>query len=476
MSSPLAAVLPRHHGIRPPRPVRGRLWIWLLALGFCAAYAAIGVRDQQEMSTTGYDLGFFEEVVRSYAHWHLPIVALKSPGFDQLGDHFSPILATLAPLYRLWPTPDTLLVAQAALFALAIVPLAGWAQGQLGRAAALIIGVGVGASWGIAQAAGFDFHEICFAVPLLAYSMTALGTGRFRAAVAWALPLLLVKEDLGLTVAVIGCLVASRGSRRLGAVTALAGLIGSVVEITVVIPALNPGGVYGFWPMLTGTGGSGVAVTHVLYDATVGMFTPIIKVATAALVLAPTAFQAVRSRLVWAAVPTLAWRFASTNPAYWGTDYHYSAVLMPIVFAAFVDVLVRQRDSVRTARLALIGSCLATVLLIPSCPLARLTQPALWHTSSRVAVARSVLSRIPDGATVAASDHLVPQLTDRAIVELFGLPESSAHAEWIVVDTELPDDWPLRDGMERTMLNQAATHGYRTVLDRDGYLLMTRRR
>ena len=50
----------------------------------------------------------------------------------------------------------------------------------------------------------FDFHEIAFAVPLLAFSLSALVRGRIRAAVAWALPLVFVKEDQGFTVAAIG--------------------------------------------------------------------------------------------------------------------------------------------------------------------------------------------------------------------------------------------------------------------------------
>jgi hypothetical protein len=50
----------------------------------------------------------------------------------------------------------------------------------------------------------FDFHEIAFAVPLLACSLSALVRRRPRAAAAWALPLVFVKEDQGLTVAAIG--------------------------------------------------------------------------------------------------------------------------------------------------------------------------------------------------------------------------------------------------------------------------------
>src|SRR5581483_6322173 len=131
---------------------------------------------------------------------------------------FSPVLALLAPVYRLFPTPVTLLVVQAGLMALACVPVTRWACRVRGTGAGLVVGCGLGASWGIVKAVAFDFHEVAFAVPLIAFAVEALGERRGRAAVAWGLPLLLVKEDLGLTVAAIGCLVAWRGPRRFGAV------------------------------------------------------------------------------------------------------------------------------------------------------------------------------------------------------------------------------------------------------------------
>jgi hypothetical protein len=41
-----------------------------------------------------------------------------------------------------------------------------------------------------------------------------------------------------------------------------------------------------------------------------------------------TAFTALCSSLALLAVPDLLMRFASSNPHYWGTLYHYNAVLM----------------------------------------------------------------------------------------------------------------------------------------------------
>ena len=53
---------------------------------------------------------------------------LKAPGYNLLGDHFHPLIAVLAPLYWIWDDPRMLLLAQAALFAASMVPVARFAE------------------------------------------------------------------------------------------------------------------------------------------------------------------------------------------------------------------------------------------------------------------------------------------------------------------------------------------------------------
>ena len=62
-----------------------------------------------------------------------------------------------------------------------------------------------------------EFHEVAFGAPLLALAGAAYVDRRFGAVVPGSLPLLLVKEDLGLTVAVIGVVLWLAGERRRGA-------------------------------------------------------------------------------------------------------------------------------------------------------------------------------------------------------------------------------------------------------------------
>ena len=462
--------------VRPPRTEDGSRLAWGVATVLFALYAALAVRDQQEMLTGGFDLGIFDETVRAYAHGHLPIVPLKGTDFDELGDHFSPIWAVLAPVYRIFPTVYTLLLAQAALFAVGAVPLVRWAACAASRRTALVVGICYGLSWGIASAAGFDVHEVAFAVPMLAYSATALGHRRWRAAVAWGLPLLLVKEDLGLTLAAIGVYIALHGARRLGIATVITGVLGTVLEVKILIPAFNSGGTYTYSGSITSAFDGGILG---LPGTVVRFITPETKVVTVVLMLAITGFLALRSPITLLVVPTLAWRFLSNDQAYWGTVYQYSAVLMPIVFAGFIDAHTRPRatdhpQSASITRTAAITSLAVTALLLPDFPLWTLTHESLWHTSARVDVARQIVARVPDNVTVAAGNQLVPQFTDRDTVSLLDMQTPASLPAWVMIDTENPDNFPLTSGQQAQIISQLYAAGYQTSANSDGYLLLKR--
>ncbi|MBR7837142.1 DUF2079 domain-containing protein [Actinospica durhamensis] len=460
---------------------------WLLAAICLADYAALGLADQARMLTSGFDLGIFDQAVRAYAHGQAPVTPLKGFGFDLLGDHFSPIIALLAPFYWIWPSADMLLLAQAVLFALAAVPLTRWAMREVGTWPAVIIGACYGASWGIAAAAGFDFHEVAFGVPLVAFSVTALGERRLTAAALWALPLLLVKEDMGLTTAVIGIMIAARGRRVLGLATVVAGVAGSLLEITVLIPMVSHRGYTYMSNVLPGASSASSAWglgglrtdALVLIHAAASLSNPV-KLDTLVMLLAPTAFVALRSPLIWLAVPTLAWRFASDNPSYWGTGYQYSAVLMPIVAAAFIDGLARWRRSGRRAslirsRIALGVALAVTALLLPSRPTFSVLYPGNWSRSPHVAAADRLLDMIPDEATVAATNRLAPQLTDRDTVTLLGTQLNLLRQNsWIIADTQGPPFPGTAAQLNQWLTMAQHQDGFHVVAEEDGILLLKR--
>jgi uncharacterized membrane protein len=182
----------------------------VIGLGVFVVYAATSLVRFARMYA-GIDLAIFTQAVQQYAQGHLPWSYLKAAGgFDLLGDHFSPVVALLAPFYRLWPDARVLLVAQAALVGLGAAIVTRFAVRVLGTRIGAAIGAGFVLAWGIQAMALFDFHEVAFAVPLLALSLAELVRGREVRAIGWALPLMLVKEDSVFLVLGIALYLAAR--------------------------------------------------------------------------------------------------------------------------------------------------------------------------------------------------------------------------------------------------------------------------
>ena len=298
-------------------------------------YFTISLFRLLTLTPTSWDLGIYTEYVKQLSLLRAPIVDVRGPGFNLLGDHFQIGLAVLAPFFRLYPSPATLLFFQALLTAVSVFPIMSAASLLLGRASGRLIGFAYGFSWGLQQMIDFDFHEIALAVPLLAFSLSALVRGRVRAAALWALPLVFVKEDQGFTVAAIGAFLVfdgvsawSRLSPRLGpaqwrgsvvwgALLVGWGLFWSVFAITVIIPHFNPLHEYYYWK--DGgvvSRGHGFSVGSLIVQTAAGWPT---KLQTVVLLLLPTAFAALGSPIALLALPSLLLRFVSTNTAYWGT-------------------------------------------------------------------------------------------------------------------------------------------------------------
>ncbi|MGW7414757.1 DUF2079 domain-containing protein [Streptomyces sp. NPDC054863] len=477
-----------------------RVLAWSLTGLFFVLYSTVAILRHDRMLNGGFDIGIFEQAIKAYAHGQAPVVELKGPGFNLLGDHFHPILVLVAPFYRLFPGAETLLVVQSALLASACFPLTRWAHRAVGPVAALVVGCGVGASWGIVSAAAKDFHEIAFAVPLLAFSAVALGQRRWWAGALWAAPLLLVKEDLGLTLSAVGAYIAwqavreRRGSKpvaagvtariRLGIGVILLGALGTALEILVLLPAMNPSGGFAYWGQIPGDETADSA--NVLALA-LGVFWPPMKWLLLLMLAAPVAFFGVRSPLLLLCLPTLGWRFVAGNEHYWQPGFHYSAILMPVLFAGFVDVLSRRKDllpGVRRRR-ALAFSAAFTAVTAAVYPLHDLVVPSAWRTPEHVVVARKVLDRIPDGDTVASSNRLAPMLTSRTTVSLVcygtgpdptaptGLP--ARPPQWVVVDRTDPTvKVPCPVARTERMLRLYREHGYVQVTEQDGVTLLRR--
>ncbi|MFC1400375.1 MULTISPECIES: DUF2079 domain-containing protein [Streptacidiphilus] len=408
----------RRPRLMPPRSAVPHL---VLGLVFLAGYCAISIVRYTHFASMSWDTAIFVQEVRDYAHLQAPIVTIKGAGYNILGDHFSPILALLAPFYRVFPSPVTLLVAQAALFAGSVTIVSDTAAKLTTRAKGLCVGIAYGLSWGLQRAVDFDFHEIAFGVPLLALVLRNIVLKRWYPAAFWALPLVLVKEDMGLTVAAIGIVLVLLRQRMIGALLTVYGAAMLVITIYLVIPHFNPTGQYDYMSKLPGD-----SPTHELFTAPFGLlhslFSPDVKLHTLGYLIAITGFLALRSPLVLIALPTLLWRFTSSNDAYWGMDWHYSAVLMPILFLALVDAIRRSEESgpwewlrayAGRAVVPAVTGIAAALCITMNLPASNVLSPSTYASSDRIAMLQQATAAVPDGVTVEANVTLMAHLAGR---------------------------------------------------------------
>ncbi|WP_323959320.1 DUF2079 domain-containing protein [Arthrobacter sp. JZ12] len=448
---------------------------WIVAGVVTALYSVFSIAQWNRFDTPSWDLGIFTQLAKAYAGLNAPIVPIKGHEFNLLGDHFHPLLVVLGPVYALFPSGLTLLILQNVLIGFSAFVITRLAVRHIGRSGGLFLGAAYGVSWGVQAAVAVQFHEIALALPLLALALEAYLDGRLRTAVVTAGLLVFVKEDLGLTVLAFGLVLAWRFRRhyKVGLGLAVWGLAWMVLSVALILPALNTGGTYDY--------ADRIDIGALLRDPVNTLFIMLTapeKYETLWLLLLAGGFLFLRSPLALLMVPTLLWRFAAGNEFYWGPDWHYNAVLMPILFAALVDAILAARRSRRTwlrsysAAVVPVVSVVA-LMLLPNQPLGTLAKPETLAQSPRWDAAHRLMDSIPQGSTVETGVGLMPYLVPET--EVYWIGNENPPPDYLIVDA---DDWswgPVRpSSAEQHAEDTWPGENYTLVFEEAGYQLVKR--
>lgn len=475
-----------------------------LCLALFALYSTYALARHDRYLTTGFDLGIFDQAVRAYSRFEAPIVPLKAPGFHLLGDHFHPVLVVWAPLYWIWDDPRMLLLAQAALIAASLLPVAAFTARRLGSRPALVVAGLYGLSWPLQRMVQFDVHEIAFAIPAIAVVVDGIDRRARWTTTAGCLVLLATREDMGAFVVVAGALVAVRAVRLTGpqrrlrphrgdlvhaAVLVALGAAGYRLATGVVIPHFSgdAGFVYWTFPELGPDLASAArfAITQP-WSVLVLLVSPWRKAQTLLALGMPTLYFCLGSRYLLLALPFVAQRMLNSRELLWTTNFHYSSVLAPILFPAAVDAVAGLREVLRrrtaSRRLAerlvpvWLSGCAAVLVVgmlvqAGDYPLGRIWTQRFWARDLRVQAIDRVLPRLPSDVCVEADNSLAPQLTRRA--QVTRIERSDDLATWMVLDFSRNDT-----GWQGTSPQVAYAHalqrGFTPVVQDDVIVLLSR--
>ncbi len=162
---------------------------------------------RHEAFVTGrFDLGNMVQAVWSTAHGDpLKMTSLHGDQISRLAAHVDPILVLFAPLWWLWPSPNMLLVVQAASIALGAIPVFLLARKHLASHAAAL---GFALAYLLYPATGWltlnEFHPVALATPLLLFAFWYLDEERLLPFALFALAASACKEEIALVVAGFG--------------------------------------------------------------------------------------------------------------------------------------------------------------------------------------------------------------------------------------------------------------------------------
>jgi uncharacterized membrane protein len=412
-----------------------REYAWSGALLFAVTIAGLKLLQAARLQNQAFDLGIYANVLWNTAHGDWFRDSIK--GVNYLGDHFSPGLAVLAPLMRLWPDAAALSVAQSAALALGIPAVHRLAWGRTrDRAAAAGFALLYALSPLVHEASRADVHAVAFGVPLLLWGLVLPGrAGLLALAAAGTL-----QEDLWLCAAAAAW---HRGERR-----AAAGFAAAFAASLILLRAIGGGFTPAHWgfydPALVAASLSSPARLIGLARLTLPLgLLPLLGGAAALPLLIP-----------------LGYTWLGANPHQGLLDLQYGAPLAAFAFLAAISGWSRLKR-----RPAWIFAVMAAVSLAWLRPYSRPLPEA------RAAAAREMLALLPPQAPVAASFNLVPRLAARRDVRLW-TPGREPAGWWIALDEDPFAFGPVPLQNPEAVRALTAANSERVVYLKAGFVLL----
>jgi hypothetical protein len=213
--------------------------VWTAAALVGALYAWVALARHGAFYTLGHDLGIFTNAIWNLTHGYGYVSSIKD-GANLFTDHQSPLFWLLAPLFRIAPYPETLLVAQACGLAAGGPALYYWSRAHLGRehwAPAALPWL----YWSylpLRNANAFDFHPEVFMLPLFLWAFAAFASGRRGLGLLALLCALGAKESAPVVGAGIGIAWALTGRKAWPGIALFAASVAVFLFDVTVVPRL----------------------------------------------------------------------------------------------------------------------------------------------------------------------------------------------------------------------------------------------
>lgn len=438
-------------------PVRWALGAMIVV--WSLIFLRLGWERHIRFATFGFDLGVYDQVIWLLSRFEEPFMTIR--GLHFWGFHGNYALVLLAPFYWLGAGPEFLLFVQVAAQASGAIAIYLLARDRLhdrwlavGLAGVLLLNPTY-------QYLVWEyFHPDALAIAPFLFAYWAARTGRWKWFAVAAVLAVACKEDVALSMAVLGVLIVRWGDRRIGAIVAGASALWFVLVTRVILPQVN--GIKAFYDSFFGEFGSSPleVVKNVVVNPGRAFDTATLpdRMDYYRMMLTPVAFLCFGSiSTLLIAGPMLAINVLSTFPYQREIRYHYAALVLTGIILATVEAVANLSRTASLKRffvgLLLATSLASTVAWGPS-PISVKYHSGLWAQGAdpRRESKQAAVDMVPEGATVSAIYYLVPHLSRR--VGIYEYPVPWKPINWGVDGENLHDPARVRWlALDRTLLN-----------------------
>jgi uncharacterized membrane protein len=447
---------------------------------YVALYSFLQIARFDSFNTSAFDLSYVDQALWSTAHGKGFLHSNISRGGTYLGEHFSPILALLAPAYMLWDSVHLLFILQSILLGSSVFLVFQLAKiKQVPAPVAVTLSLCLLLYHPLRAANAFDLREDNFFVPVFLCALIFLEKKRwpllwFFCFLSWT-----IKENASLFTLMLSLLIFSREKKRLKSSNpaVLNGLLlfsFSILVFWIINSRVTP---YFSGPQnqtmlarrLSRFGSSNSEVLSTILAKPYLLALEVFKTFFSKesfyyllAVLTPFIAFARKSKPAFLTACTgIAFNLAmGANKI----GYHYECIFIPFLFYALIEGVQRSKLGANASFLVL----LSFFLFFGRSPVNDIR--GLWPTARDRWIAQE-LRKIPGTASVATQSVIHPHLTHRESITMISSQMSS---DYIVADLAPHRSRYANDDLEKNLASIDLLK-YEKIVDKEGFFIWRRR-
>lgn len=393
-----------------------KIWIWLLIIGFTVAYSVLGIIRHLRLESLGFDLSIYDQMIW-LASKGKPLFS-TFVGSHIFGDHLTPTLLLLVPLYWFKPEITILLVFQSLIACLGAFPIYLIAKKKLhNEVICLTISLSYLLFFGVQNALIFDFHPIVLAATIVSWILWFYENKKMRYFWLFFILLLGLQENLALFSLALGCyLIFKEKNIKYGLIIILGSLTWFLLAVFMIIPYFNHQK-FTYLPLFL----SNQNVWEIIKLS----YFPLVKLKTVFYWFLAFGFFPLSAPWVWLfIVEEVIQRFIGSPMATrWELGYQYNIILTPVLALATINTIKNLSHFFKN-KIIIFKYC-SFILLVALIFTQITVKPSLNNFTNknffnwpRINLLNYLIAKIPSQASVATTNNLAPHLSHRQFIYL----------------------------------------------------------